>query len=110
RRYLSRQGTRFANWHLVDARVHPADLMDAPVLWVSGSREIVLSQSEADAVKAFTDRGGLVVGNADGAREPFNVGFTKLGPSLAARPATSGAGGAPRQRSPGSPRSSPPPS
>ena len=74
---------RFLNWQVVDLSAPPEELHDAPILYISGSKEgLFFSPEEEGKIKKFVEQGGLIVGNADCGSAQFSNAFRKLGTKL----------------------------
>src|SRR5205807_10068043 len=81
-RWLSRDLERDLNWQIVNLKVAPEDLTDAPILYIGGSDELRLSDESASHLREFVEQGGLILGNPDCEKEPFVEGFKALGHRL----------------------------
>ena len=64
------QSEQKLRWQVVDLAT-PGDLPDAPVLYVSGTKAPTFSDSDVAAMKAYIDRGGLIVFSAENSSKPF---------------------------------------
>jgi hypothetical protein len=81
-RFVGHQTEHFFNWQIVTLESDPADLHEAPILYLSGNEEIQFSDAERDVIRRFIEQGGMVLGNADCGQELFVRGFQELGKSL----------------------------
>lgn len=81
-RWMGRQIERDLNWQTVNLKVPVEDLHDAPILYLTGNQELILSDEEAGKLKAFVDQGGMILGNADCGSRAFATSFEKLGEKL----------------------------
>ena len=81
-RWLGRQEERFFNWQVVNLKVSPDELHDAPILYITGSQPLDFKQEEVDKLRAFVEQGGLILGNSDCNHEPFSKSFKELGQKL----------------------------
>lgn len=81
-RWMGRQIERDLNWQTVNLKVPVEDLHDAPILYLAGNQELILSDEEAGKLKAFVDQGGMILGNADCGSRAFATSFEKLGEKL----------------------------
>jgi hypothetical protein len=70
------------NWQLVNLKVTPEELRDAPILYLSGDQELNLPEAELQKLKTFVNQGGMILGNADNNMPAFAESFQKLGTSL----------------------------
>jgi hypothetical protein len=57
-------------------------LLDSPVLYMSGSQSLALTDQQSARLKAYVEMGGLVVGHADCSNAAFATSFRKLGQKL----------------------------
>jgi len=80
--WMGRQIERDLNWQTVNLKVPVEDLHDAPILYLAGNQELILSEEEAGKLKAFVDQGGMILGNADCGSRAFATSFEKLGEKL----------------------------
>ena len=78
-RWVGRQTERYFNWQVVNLKVPVEELHDAPILYLSGSQKLAFSDEEVKKLRSFVEQGGLILGNADCAREPFVNTFKELG-------------------------------
>lgn len=81
-RWMGRQIERDLNWQTVNLKVPVEDLHDAPILYLAGNQELILSDEEAGKLKAFVEQGGMILGNADCGSRAFATSFEKLGEKL----------------------------
>jgi hypothetical protein len=72
----------FFNWQIVNLNVAADELHDAPILFISGSRALRLSQEEMDKLRLFVQQGGMILGNADCGSLAFSRSFEALGTAL----------------------------
>ena len=70
---------RFLNWQIVNLKVAVDELHDAPILYISGSEELSLSNQDIDKLRLFVEQGGMILGNADCGSRNFAASFKKLG-------------------------------
>ncbi|MDB5333243.1 MAG: Prenyltransferase and squalene oxidase repeat protein [Phycisphaerales bacterium] len=69
----------FFNWQIVNLKVPVEELHDAPILYITGSEELTLSNQEMDKLRTFVQQGGIILGNADCGSKAFSTSFAKLG-------------------------------
>lgn len=81
-KFVGRQTERFFNWQIVTLEADPADLHEAPVLYLSGNEQIKFTDEEIRRVRQFVEQGGMILGNADCGQQLFSTGFQELGKSL----------------------------
>lgn len=53
------------------------ELADYPLLFMTGHYDFQLSNEEADGLKAYLERGGMVIATAAAGLKPFDVGFRR---------------------------------
>src|SRR6185437_10449718 len=63
-------------------KVSVDELHDAPILYISGSQELVLSNQDIEKLRQFVEQGGMILGNADCNNKQFVQSFQKLGTKL----------------------------
>jgi hypothetical protein len=78
-RWMGKRNERYLNWQVVNLTASAGDLLDAPILYVSGSERLDLAPEHVAKLRQFAEDGGLIVGNADCASEPFARSFRELG-------------------------------
>ncbi len=81
-KWIGKQIERDLNWQIVNLKVSPDDLHDAPILYISGSQALNFSVETKDKLKRFIEQGGLVLANADGGRAAFAESFKKIAKEL----------------------------
>jgi Domain of unknown function (DUF4159) len=83
-RRLERDWSRPLNWQTIDSTVATADdLLEAPVLFLSGRDELRLNETQKKALREYVDYGGLIFAEAcqgDGCGDdvPFDRSFRAL--------------------------------
>ena len=73
---------RFLNWQIVNLKVQPHELHDAPILYVAGSEALNFSEDDLVKLRTFVEEGGLILGNADCGSAKFARSFASLGAKL----------------------------
>lgn len=81
-RFISRNIERELRWQIVTLDDTNDALLEAPILWMSGSEAISLKPEAKAKLKRYLDLGGIVVGLADGSSTKFTTSFQKLGAEL----------------------------
>jgi hypothetical protein len=81
-RWAGKQTEKYLNWQLVNIKVSPDDLHDAPILYISGSERLNFTAPEIDRLRTFVENGGLILGNADCGKDAFSRSFKELGNKL----------------------------
>lgn len=81
-RWIGHQAERYLSWQVVDLNAPPQDLLDAPILYLSGSTKLPFSEAEVVKLRQFVEDGGLILGNADCGKQPFVASFTQLGQDM----------------------------
>ncbi len=69
----------YLNWQAVNLKVSADELHDSPILYISGSEELALSDQDIVKLKAFVEGGGMILGNADCGSRGFAKSFKALG-------------------------------
>ncbi len=69
-------------WQIVEMSQPVEELLDAPVLYISGNQVLHFSDSEMDKLHAYVNRGGMILGNADKGSAAFAASFQKVGSML----------------------------
>jgi hypothetical protein len=72
----------FFTWQIVNLKVRPDELLDAPILYISGSQPLAFNDEEVKKLREFAEDGGLILGNADCANAGFTKSFIDLGKKL----------------------------
>ena len=80
--WSGKQLERYLNWQVVNLKVAPEELHDAPILYISGSQPLAFSEDEQSRLRTFVEQGGLILGNADCAQQAFAKSFRDLGEKL----------------------------
>jgi hypothetical protein len=70
------------NWQLVNLKVSPEELRDAPILYLSGDQELNFTDADEQKLKTFVNEGGMILANADFTSSPFGESFQALGTKL----------------------------
>ncbi len=81
-RWISTKTERDLNWQIVSLRGSASELLDAPVLYMSGSKALQLSVGDEAKLREYCESGGLILGNADCESSAFSQSFRKLGTRL----------------------------
>jgi hypothetical protein len=81
-KWAGKQDEAYYNWQVVNLRVPPEELHDAPILYLSGSQLLNFTAEEQAKLRTFAEEGGLILGNADCGREAFSKSFQDLGRKL----------------------------
>jgi hypothetical protein len=81
-RWIGRTVEQNLNWQVVPASAPLADLLDAPVLYITGTQAINLDDESKQKLRAYVEAGGMIVGNADCGGPAFAASFRKLAGEL----------------------------
>jgi hypothetical protein len=73
---------KLVNWHVVTLQSTQPDLDEAPVLYMAGSTAFDLPTEDLNALRHYLERGGVILGNADGGKPAFSASFEALGTKL----------------------------
>ncbi len=79
--WIQRQTEAICRWQIVDLAT-PADLDDAPVLYVTGELAPIFSDADVVSLKAYIDRGGLIVFSPENRAKTFIDAVRALGRKL----------------------------
>lgn len=77
-RYLSRTFERLYRWQIVPLHADLNDLLDAPILYISGSEKLELPDDTLATIRAYIDNGGFVFLHADRAKATFIDSATRV--------------------------------
>ena len=80
--WVSTVAERELNWQVLGPAATIRDFHDAPILFVSGSQALALSDETKNKVREYVEGGGLVLGHADCSGRGFAASFRKLGAEL----------------------------
>jgi hypothetical protein len=81
-RWISRQIERDLNWQIVNLKVDPEELHDAPLLYIAGDDELNFTPEHLEKLRRFVEGGGIILGNADCGKGKFTSSFRALGKKL----------------------------
>jgi hypothetical protein len=77
--WISKQTERDLNWQIVNLKGSATDLLDAPVLYISGNKPLKLTPADEAKLREYCEDGGLIMGNPDCQSSAFTESFLKLG-------------------------------
>jgi hypothetical protein len=80
--WIAKETERDLNWQIVNLKVPATELLDAPVLYISGNKPLELSAEDEAKLKEYCEDGGLIMANADCTNSNFVASFRKLGTKL----------------------------
>lgn len=80
--WVGQRVERELNWQIVNLQAPADELIEAPILYLSGSRQLSLSDADKAKLKQYIEDGGMVVANPDGGKVIFTDSFRKLGEEL----------------------------
>ena len=81
-RWTGRQIERDLNFQIVNLKAPVEELLEAPILFISGSDALSFTAEEQEKLRAYVRQGGMIVGNADCGRKAFSESFVKLSEQL----------------------------
>lgn len=84
-RWFIRQSETDVNWQIVNLRAPATELIEAPVLYISGDTELSFTKDEMEKLREYVYLGGVIFGNADCGSDAFAKSFEKLGTTLFGR-------------------------
>ena len=79
---MGKQAERFYNWQIVNLKVDPDELFDAPILYIAGSDPLGFNKDEQAKLRKYAEDGGIILGHADCDKEAFAKSFRDLGKQL----------------------------
>ena len=80
--WISRETERDLNWQIVNLSGSADELLEAPVLYISGNKALQFTPAEEAKLRQFCEDGGLILGNPDCDSSAFSTSFKKLGSKL----------------------------
>jgi hypothetical protein len=80
--WIAKQTETYLNWQIVTLKSPTNELLEAPLLYISGNRPLVFTAEEQKKLKEYCEAGGLIVGNPDCGSRDFAESFRKLGSKL----------------------------
>lgn len=80
--WVGHEQETYFNWQVVNLKVAPEQLHDAPILYISGSQPLNFGTEDVDRLRKFIEQGGMILGNADCGKKEFANSFTRLGKEL----------------------------
>jgi hypothetical protein len=81
-RWIGKEIERDLNWQSVTLEAPIEELLEAPILYIAGSQPLSFTDGDQAKLREYVQRGGLILGNADGGSVPFGQSFIKLGKEL----------------------------
>jgi len=76
--WISQTFERTVNWQIVNLKVPVKELHDAPILYISGSKEFTFSKAAKDKLRTFVWQGGTLFSVTECNGKPFEQGIRKL--------------------------------
>ena len=80
--WIGKQTERHLAWQITDLHSPVDELLDAPILYISGNQALRFTDDELAKLKAYVEDGGLILGNPDCAAAAFADSFKALGRKL----------------------------
>ena len=77
--WISKETERDLNWQIVNLKATASDLLDAPVLFISGNKPLQFTPADEAKLREYCEDGGLIMGNPDCQSSAFTESFLKLG-------------------------------
>ncbi len=81
-RWMGEQVERDLNWQIVNLTGTADQLLDAPILYLAGSKAPRFTDAEKVKLKQYVEMGGMILGQADCAAPAFAEAFRKLAGEL----------------------------
>jgi hypothetical protein len=69
-------------WQIVNLQERPEDLLDAPLLYMSGSQLLKIAPADQLRLKNYVEQGGIIIGHADCGSAAFAETFRKMGEAM----------------------------
>lgn len=80
--WLGRGIERPLNWQITNLDAPVDELLDAPVLYISGTQALAFGEEQESKLRRFVEDGGMILAHADCNSEAFGRSFQKLGLKL----------------------------
>jgi len=80
--WMSKKFERPINWQSVNLKVEPEEWLDAPILLITGSRELNLTEADITKLRLFVHAGGIIFSTADGGTPAFTDAIKSIGSQL----------------------------
>src|SRR5439155_25827947 len=77
-KWLTRQTERHTNWQIVPVEASPAEMREAPILYVASDRALILRDSDKQRIKTYIDQGGVLLAANEGTTREFAESIVKL--------------------------------
>ena len=81
-RYAEKRFERLLNWQIVNLKAPLADLLEAPILYMSGHNAWEFTDEEAEKLRAYCNRGGMILAVSCCSSTAFSEGFKRLAARL----------------------------
>lgn len=81
-RFVSHQTERKLNWQIVNFRASAQQLLDSPILYISGNQALTFTAEQKQLLKQYVDNGGLILAHADGGAPAFATSIRRLATEL----------------------------
>jgi hypothetical protein len=81
-RFLARESETQLNWQIVNLTQPVSEMIEAPMLFMSGNQALKLTQDDQEKLKEYINEGGIIVGHADCSNAIFADTFRKLGQAM----------------------------
>ena len=81
-RWSGHELERDLNWQIVNLKVEPEELHDAPILYIAGNQPLAFNDKQVNKLRTFVQEGGLILGNADCGQQAFAESFKELGAKM----------------------------
>jgi hypothetical protein len=81
-KWLSKSMERDLNWQVVNLKVDPDQLHDAPLLYICGNQNVSFPKADKEKLKSYIEQGGIILANADCGSKQFADSIKKLGQEL----------------------------
>jgi hypothetical protein len=77
-RWIGRQLELDLNWQVVNLGVSAEELMDAPIVYLSGNQAVVLDDEQVNKLRDYVEMGGLILAHADCGNPAFTASIRSI--------------------------------
>lgn len=85
-KFVGHENETYLNWQVVNLKVSPEELHDAPILYLAGNDKLEFTKEEQDKLRTYVNEGGMILGNDDCGKGHFTKAFMDLGKKLFPNP------------------------
>ena len=81
-RFVAKQVEKTLNWQITNLAASPAELLDSPILYISGNQALAFTPDEEAKLKSYLQQGGMILANSDCNAPAFSQSVRALGKRL----------------------------